>query len=44
MGGKFTYTSESIGSSIALSESINYEITLIYYTWDFDNIREIAEV
>ena len=44
MGGKFTYTQESIGSSIALSESINYEITLIYYTWDFDNIREIAEV
>jgi len=44
MGGKFTYTQESIGSSIALSESINYDITLIYYTWDFDNIREIAEV
>ena len=44
MGGKFTYTQESIGSSIALSESINYEITLIYYTWDLENIREIAEV
>ena len=44
MGGKFTYSQESIGSSIALSESIDYTITLTYYTWDFENIREIAEI
>jgi len=25
-------------------ESIDYTITLIYYTWEFDNIREISEV
>mgnify|MGYP001336968886 FL=1 len=44
MGGRFTYSQESIGSSIALSESIDYTITLTYYTWDFENIREIAEI
>ena len=44
MGGKFTYSQESIGSSIALSESIDYTITLTYYTWAFENIREIAEI
>ena len=44
MGGKFTYSQESIGSSIALSESIDYSITLTYYTWDFENVREIAEI
>ncbi|MBE28387.1 MAG: hypothetical protein CMB06_04665 [Euryarchaeota archaeon] len=44
MGGKFTYSQESIGSSIALSESIDYTITLTYYTWDFENVREIAEI
>ena len=46
MGGKFTYTSESTLADITplTSESIDYTITLIYYTWDFDNIREIAEV
>jgi len=41
MGGKFTYSSESLGS-IALSESVDYEISLTYYTWEFENIREIA--
>ncbi len=44
MGGKFTYSQESIGSSIALSESIDYTIALTYYTWDFENVREIAEI
>ena len=43
MGGKFTFTQAS-QSSILLSESVNYEITLTYYTWEFENIREIAEV
>ena len=46
MGGKFTYTSESslADTTPLTSESIDYTITLIYYTWEFDNIREIAEV
>ena len=43
MGGQFTFTQASQGS-ILLSESVNYEITLTYYTWDFENIREIAEI
>ena len=43
MGGKFTFTQASQGS-ILLSESVNYDITLTYYTWEFENIREIAEV
>ena len=43
VGGKFTYASESIGAIIT-SESIDYTISLIYYTWEFDNIREIVEV
>ena len=43
MGGKFTFSQASQGS-ILLSESVNYEITLTYYTWEFENIREIAEV
>jgi len=43
MGGKFTYTSESIGALLT-SESITYTISLTYYTWEFDNIREIVEV
>ena len=43
MGGKFTFTQASQGS-ILLSESVDYEITLTYYTWDFENIREIAEI
>ena len=43
MGGQFTFTQASQGS-ILLSESVNYEITLTYYTWEFENIREIAEI
>ena len=43
MGGKFTYISEST-LAVLNGESIDYTITLIYYTWEFDNIREIAEV
>ena len=43
LGGKFTFSQASQGS-ILLSESVNYEITLTYYTWEFENIREIAEV
>jgi len=43
MGGKFTYTSESVGALIT-SESIDYTISLTYYTWEFENIREIVEV
>ena len=43
VGGKFTYSSESLGALIT-SESIDYTISLIYYTWEFDNIREIVEV
>ena len=43
MGGKFTYTSESFGALIT-SESIDYTISLTYYTWEFENIREIVEV
>ena len=43
MGGKFTFTQASQGS-ILLSESIDYEITLTYYTWEFENVREIAEI
>ena len=43
LGGKLTYTSESLGS-IALNYSIDYTITFTYYTWEFENIREIVEV
>ena len=43
LGGKFTYTSESLGS-IALNDSIDYTVTFTYYTWDLENIREIVEV
>ena len=43
LGGKFTYTSESLGS-IALNDSIDYTITFTYYTWELENIREIVEV
>ena len=43
MGGKFTYSSESIGS-IALNDSIDYTISLTYYTWEFIEIREIVEI
>ena len=34
VGGKFTYSSESLGALIT-SESIDYTISLIYYTWEF---------
>ena len=46
MGGKFTYTSDSrlADSSPLTTESLDYTITLIYYTWEFENIREIVEV
>ena len=43
MGGKFTFTQASQGS-ILLSESVDYVITLTYYTWEFENVREIAEI
>jgi hypothetical protein len=43
MGGRFTFTQASQGS-ILLSESVSYTITLTYYTWEFENIREIAEI
>ena len=46
MGGKFTYTSESTlaDTSPLTMESLDYTITLIYYTWEFENVREIAEI
>ena len=43
VGGRFTYSSESIGS-IALNDSIDYTISLTYFTWSFENIREIVEI
>ncbi len=43
MGGKFTYTSESVGA-VANPEEIKYTISLKYYTWEFEDIREIVEV
>ena len=43
MGGRFTFTQASQGS-ILLSESVTYTITLTYYTWEFENIREVAEI
>jgi len=42
MGGKFTYSSESLGSIVG--ESVDYEISLTYYIWEFNDIREIVEV
>ena len=46
MGGKFTYTSQSAlaDSTPVTMESLDYTITLIYYTWEFEDIREIVEV
>ena len=46
MGGKFTYTSDSAlaDSTPLTTESLDYTITLIYYTWEFEDIREIVEV
>ena len=43
MGGRFTFTQASQGS-ILLSESVSYTIALTYYTWEFEDIREIAEI
>ena len=43
IGGRFTYSSESLGS-IALNDSVDYTISLTYYTWEFENIREIVEL
>lgn len=43
IGGKFTYSSESLGS-IALNDSIDYTISLTYYTWELEDIREIMEL
>jgi len=43
LGGRFTFTQASQGS-ILLSESVSYTITLTYYTWEFENIRELAEI
>ena len=43
MGGKFTFTQASQGS-IVLSESVDYTISLTYYTWELENIRELSEI
>ena len=43
MGGTFTFSSSSTGS-IIFSESVDYTISLIIYTWDIENIREIQEL
>ena len=43
MGGEFTYSGASPLSAI-LAESIDYTITLFFYTWELENIREIVEV
>ena len=45
MGGTFTYTSESAFADTPLTtESISYTITLTYYTWELENIRELSEI
>ena len=45
MGGTFTYTSESVAADTPLtSESISYTITLTYYTWELEDIRELSEI
>ena len=46
MGGTFTYTSESAFADTTplTSESISYMITLTYYTWELENIRELSEI
>ena len=41
IGGKFTYDS---GSTITNDNSISYTISLKVYTWDIQNLREVAEV
>ena len=43
MGGRFTFTQASQGSNLpGINESVSYTITLTYYTWEFENIREVA--
>jgi len=45
MGGTFMYTSESVAAGTPFtSESISYTITLTYYTWELENIRELSEI
>ncbi len=46
MGGTFTYTSESAFADTTplTSESISYTITLTYYTWELEDIRELSEI
>ena len=46
MGGTFTYTLESAFADTTplTSESISYTITLTYYTWELENIRELSEI
>ncbi len=41
IGGTFTYDS---GSTITNDNSISYTISLKVYTWDIQNLREVAEV
>lgn len=43
MGGKFTFTEASQGS-LVLSESVDYTISLTYYTWALENVRELSEI
>ena len=43
MGGKFTFTQASQGSFV-LSESVDYTISLTYYTWALENVRELSEI
>ena len=43
MGGKFTFTQASQGS-LVLSESVDYTISLTYYTWALENVRELSEI
>ncbi len=45
LGGRFTFTQASQGSILpGINESVSYTITLTYYTWELENIREIAEI
>ena len=43
MGGKITFTQASQGSFV-LSESVDYTISLTYYTWALENVRELSEI
>ena len=43
MGGKFTFAQASQGS-LVLSESVDYTISLTYYTWALENVRELSEI